>query len=185
MRNVFTCVLIALFLCGCGIFSKEPYRIVNYYDFDCKADKQYGISISVSEITADRPYSDKMVFRISGNRIEIDEFNRWAGSPSELVKKYFSSSFENASSAKPSDYTMKSEIMQLEADLNKSSVKLMMQISIRSVQKDRIVLQKVYREEIPLAKVTGESFARGVETALGKISDALVKDVGNARQDGG
>ncbi|MFA6567981.1 MAG: hypothetical protein WCS96_07190 [Victivallales bacterium] len=181
MRNVFACVLFALVLCGCGIFSREPYRGVNYYDFDCKAEKKYGIGVNVSEITADRPYSDKMVFRISGNRIEIDEFNRWAGSPSELVKKYFTLSFENKASVKPSDYIMKAEIMQLEADLNKASVNLMMQISIRAVQKDVIVVQKVYREEIPVVKVTGESFARGVETALGKISDELSRDVQSAK----
>lgn len=177
MRNVIAFVLVSMLLCGCGIFSKEPYRVVNYYDFDCKAERQYGIGINVSEVTADRPYSDKMVFRISGNRIEIDEFNRWAGSPSELVKKYFTMTFDNKTS-KPSEYSMKSEIMQLEADLNKSSVKLMMQISIRSLQTDRLVLQKVYRQEIPVVKVTGDSFAKGVETALGKMSDELVKDLG-------
>jgi len=178
MRNISACLLFALFLCGCGIFSKEPYRGVNYYDFDCKAEKQYGISINVSEVTADRPYSDKMVFRISGNRIEIDEFNRWAGSPSELVKKYFTLSFDNKTSIKPSDYTMKAEIMQLEADLNRSSVNLMVQISVRSVQTDKVVLQKMYRQEIPIVKVTGENFARGVEAGLGKISEELVKDLG-------
>jgi ABC-type uncharacterized transport system auxiliary subunit len=181
MRNVLACVVCLVFLCGCGIFSKEPYRGVNYYDFDCKADKQYGISINVSDVTADRPYSDKMVFRISGNRIEIDEFNRWAGSPSELVKKYFTLSFDNMNPAKPSDYTMKAEIMQLEADLNKSCVKLMIQTTIRSVQKDRIVLQKVYREELPVVKVTGESFAKGVEAALGKICDEIAKDLDKAK----
>lgn len=168
-------------LCGCGIFSKEPYRVVSYYDFDCKSEKQYSIGVNVSEVTADRPYSEKMVFRVSGNRIEIDEFNRWAGSPSELVKKYFFLSFDNRNSAKPSDYTMKIEIMQLEADLDKSSVKLMMQISVRSVQKDKPVLQKVYRQEIPVVKVTGESFAMGIEAALGKISDELMKDLGKAQ----
>ena len=180
MRNVFTCVLFAFVLCGCGIFSKEPYRVVNYYDFDCKSEKKNGTSINVSEISADRPYSDKMVFRISENRIEIDEFNRWAGSPSELFKKYFTLAFDNRNSAKPSDYTMKAEIMQLEADLNKSTVRLMMQISIRSVQTDKIVLQKVYREEIPVEKVTGESFARGIESALGKIADKLSDDMSGA-----
>lgn len=177
MRNVIAFVLVSMFLCGCGIFSKEPYRAVNYYDFDCKAERQYGIGMNISEVTADRPYSDKMVFRISGNRIEIDEFNRWAGSPSELVKKYFTMTFDNKTS-KPSEYSMKSEIMQIEADLNKSSVRLTMQISIRSVQTDKLLLQKIYRQEIPVVKVTGDSFAKGVETALGKISDELVTDLG-------
>ena len=181
MRNIFACLLFSLVICGCGILSREPYRGVNYYDFDCKAEKQYGISINVSEVTADRPYSDKMVFRISGNRIEIDELNRWASSPSELVKKYLTLSFDNRSSAKPSDYAMKAEIMQLEADLNKSSVNLMIQISVRSAQTDKVVLQKVYRQEIPLVKVTGENFARGVESGLGKISEELVKDLGKAQ----
>ena len=177
MRNLFACILFSLLLCGCGIFSKEPYRAVNYFDFDCKTEKRHGISINVSDVTADRPYSDKMVFRISGNRIEIDEFNRWAGSPSELVKKYFTLSFDDRAAAKPPDYTMNAEIMQLEADLNKSSVKLMMQISVRSLQKDRIVIQKVYRYEMPVAKVTGDSFAKGIEAALGKISDELMTDI--------
>ena len=181
MRNIFACAFFALVLCGCGIFSKEPYRVVNYYDFDCKTEKQYGVNINISEITADRPYSDKMVFRISANRIEIDEFNRWSGSPSELVKRYFTLYFDNSSSAKPSDYAMKAEIMQIEADLNKPCVKLMMQVSIRSMQNDKIVVQKVYREEIPVVKVTGESFARGVETALQKISDEIAKDLGKAQ----
>ncbi len=181
MRNVFACILLLLFLCGCGIFSKEPYRGVNYYDFDCKTEKQYGIGINISEVTAVRPYSDKMVFRISGNRIEIDEFNRWAGSPSELVKKYFTLYFDDRTSAKPFDYTMKAEIMQMEADLNKPSVNLMIQISIRSLQKDKTVLQKVYRERIPVLKVTGDSFAKGVETALGKICDEIAKDLGKTQ----
>ena len=76
---------------------------------------------------------------------------------------------------------MKAEIMQLEADLNKSCVKLMIQTTIRSVQKDRIVLQKVYREELPVVKVTGESFAKGVEAALGKICDEIAKDLDKAK----
>jgi ABC-type uncharacterized transport system auxiliary subunit len=177
MRNVFAGVLLSLVLCGCGIFSKEPYRRVNYYDFGCKADKQYGLSINVSGVAVDRPYSDKMVFRISENRLEIDEYNRWAGSLSELVKKYFTLSFENKDPAKPSEYFMKVEVMQLEADLNKSFVTMVMQITIISAQKDKVVLQKVYKEEIPLIKVTGENYAKGVETALGKITGELVKDL--------
>jgi ABC-type uncharacterized transport system auxiliary subunit len=181
MRNVFAGVLLSLVLCGCGIFSKEPYRCVNYYDFGCKADKQYGLSINVSDVTADRPYSDKMVFRISGNRLEIDEYNRWAGSLSGLVKKYFTLSFDNKTPDKSSDYVMKAEIMQLEADLDKSSVTMVMQISVRSVEEDKIILQKVYREEIPLVKVTGESYAMGTETALGKITGELAGDLGKTQ----
>ena len=181
MKPLF-CILFCLALCGCGIFSKEPYRDVNYYDFTCKTKNQKDLGIMVSELSADRPYSDKMVFRISDYRIEMDEYNRWSASPAELTRKYFAVAFENANPAKAPDYVFKAEIMQFEADLGRSKIRLMLQVSVSSAKSGNVLIHKVYSEDIPVEKVTGESFAAGIETCLDRIVVKLAKDMSGLPQ---
>ncbi len=174
MKILLICMSLSLaLLCGCGILSKEPYRPVNYYDLDCKAAVNEALNIRIDEVSSVRPYSEKMVFRISGNRLEIDEFNRWADSPAELVRKYFTLAFQKKSPEAPA-LELKAEILQFEADLENRSVKIVIQAAVSG---QKTVSDRIYSQNVALEKVTGENFARGVETALSKIVEEISKDV--------
>ena len=179
MRNVVACVLLAIVLSGCGILSREPYHKVNYYDLSFPQTKHEigDMRISVSGIEADRPYSNKMVFRVSENRLEMDDFNCWICSPSDLIGKYFIFALENSAKDGAKSCSLSAEILQMEADLDKSSVKLILQVSIRDSSSGDLLLDKTYSQVIPVEKVTGESYAKGVETAMDKTCVELSQDI--------
>ena len=185
MKNIVPCVLIAIFLSGCGLFFREPYNKVNYYDLSYPKEKQSigDLRLSVSGIKADKPYSDKMVFRVSENRIEMDEFNRWSCNPSDLVGKYFTLAFENSSKDGSKSYNLSAEILRMEADLKSSSVILILQVSVQSPENGnagiqwRCRLKNTYSQTISVEKVTGENFAKGVEAAMVKICAELSQDI--------
>ncbi len=172
MRKIIAFAVIALLLSGCGIFYKEPYIKVNYYDLNCKPQLKEGLNIIGIEVTVVRPYSEKMVFRISENHLEIDEYNRWADIPSSLVAKYLTIAFQKKTADLPR-HELKVEILQFEADLSKASVKVMVHATVSGTSP----IDRIYSQEVPVQKVTGESFAKGVETALAKIVDDMAKDI--------
>ncbi len=186
MKNIVPCVLIGIFLSGCGLFFREPYNKVNYYDLSYPKEKQSigDLGLSVSGIKADKPYSDKMVFRVSENRIEMDEFNRWSCNPSDLISKYFTLAFdfENSSKDKSKWCLLSMEILRIEANLKTSSVELILKVSIHNSTNHNVVLKKTYSQTISVEKVTGESFAKGVETAMGKICAELSQDIQKIKQ---
>jgi ABC-type uncharacterized transport system auxiliary subunit len=179
MKNIAAGVFLGVFLCGCGLLFKEPYNPVNYYDLSYPEAKQ-GIGdmrISVANVKADKPYSDKMVFRVSDNRIEIDEFNRWSCNPSDLIGRYFSLALAGSAKDGAKSCLLSAEILRLEANLKKSSVNLTLQVSIQNSSDGAAVLKKTYSKSIPVEKVSGESFAKGVETAMGNICVELSRDL--------
>ncbi|MFZ2657357.1 MAG: ABC-type transport auxiliary lipoprotein family protein [Victivallales bacterium] len=179
MRNMLFFVLALLLLCGCGIFQKEPYIKVSYFDIGSPAAQDIGGKpVLVGGVDASRPYLEKMVFRVSENRIEIDEYNRWSCSSADMLQKYLSLAYEtSASNEKLPVCLLKVEIFQIEADIAKSSAKLVLQASIEDRSSGKILIRKTYSEEIPVGKVTGESFAKGIAAAAAKILEQLTADI--------
>lgn len=184
MKNIVACVFIGVFLSGCGLFFRESYNKINYYDLSYPEVKQSIGDLGLSIVKPDKPYSDKMVFRVSENRIEMDEFNRWSCNPSDLISKYFTLAFdfENSSKDKSKRCLLSMEILRIEANLKTSSVELILKVSIQNSKNGDVVLKKTYSQTIPVEKVTGESFAKGVETAMGKICVELSQDIQKIKQ---
>jgi len=179
MRNILLFVFALLLLCGCGVFHKEPYIRVAFFDIGSPAVQDVGgRSVVVSDVDATRPYLEKMVFRISENRIEMDEYNRWSCSSADMLQKYLSLAYEtSASNEKAPVCLLKAEIFQIEADIAKSSVKLVLQFSLEERSSGKILLRKTYSQEMPVGKVTGESFAKGIAAAAAKILEQLTADI--------
>ncbi len=184
MKFLAVCTVGVLILCSCGILKKEPYRDVSYFDLSSNVPKQDigTIMLAIGGVSADSPYFERMVFRVSENRIEIDEYNRWAANPSNLIKKYFSTAFESKSDVKSAKFLLDVKILQIEANLKNNMIKLAVQITMHNSAEGIIVLEKIYSQEMAVEKVTGESFAKGVETEIGKIADELAQDIRNLQK---
>ncbi|HBC89643.1 MAG TPA: hypothetical protein DCZ94_22115 [Lentisphaeria bacterium] len=179
MIRILTCAVLILFICGCGIFRKEPYIKSSYFDIGSPAVQDVGgRRVLVADVDASRPYLEKMVFRMSENRIELDEYNRWSCSPADMLKKYLSLAYETgASNEKAVVCLLKAEIFQIEADMVKSSVKLIIQVSFEERSSGKPLFSKTYMQEVPVEKITGESFARGAATAAAKILEEITADI--------
>ncbi len=179
MRRFFACSSLCILLCGCSILQREPYKPVNYYDLsypDARIDLK-GAAVSIGEINADRPYGDRMVFRVSENRIEIDEFNRWACNPADMLNKYLSMAFEPDPAAKPAKYSVSLQILLIEASLDKPAARVAILATFSDKAKGDVVLRKIYRQEMPLEKVTGDDFAKAAGGQIAKIAQDIAQDV--------
>ena len=64
---------------------------------------------------------------------------------------------------------LKSEILQIEADLIKKEVNLSIRFSLSPQGNGELLWTETLTQRVPVQSVTGESFARGVQYALNNI----------------
>ena len=83
---------------------------VNSYDLG-KAT-QTGIKLNISTIDQSGPYNNKMLYRLSSERIQINEFERWTQSPDLILHNYLKKSFKPGG-----DISLEGEILSFENDL--------------------------------------------------------------------
>ncbi len=175
--------VLALF-CGCSILEREPYKETYYYDISYpeKPAVLKGLNVAVLNPAGGAPYSERMVFRMSPNRISIDEFNRWASSPSEMIKKYFYVVFSAEEAPGDRRLFLRLEILRFEALFQEKIAMVSLRATL-SDDADTDLLCKIYTAEIPMEKLSGDDFAKASGIALDEISKKIADDIVSACKD--
>lgn len=174
-KNLLMLAFIML-ISGCGILSTQPY-IQTYY-FDISSPKPSNVSkhqnIQITTITRSGPYRERMVFRTSPNSVEFDEFNRWCMPPDEMVKRYLELVYKNeADPKKEKSYSLNGNLIQLEADPNNNKVIMVIEFELYEQDVNNKIWEKTFKQQVPVQKVTGESFAKAAQFAI----DNIIKDL--------
>jgi ABC-type uncharacterized transport system auxiliary subunit len=93
MRAIWLAPFLAFALCGCSLIPMEPYHNTVYFDIVPNApDIHRDAKFSTLSVTSSMPFSDRMLFRVGGEKMEFDEYHRWVANPETLVKRYIESS---------------------------------------------------------------------------------------------
>lgn len=174
-----------LFCAGCSIFPKNPDIPVTYFDIGApkETDSIKNLpQVNVLSVKTIDPYNERMVFRTSETLIEIDEYNRWASSPDEMIQKYFILAFDQNNLnklqlKKDGMLQINVQILCLESDLTKNTVKVSMTVEIRNFTDNNLVYTGIMTEEQKVDKVTAEKFAETVKMLVDRMLIRLSQNI--------
>ena len=120
----------------------------------------------------------KMVFREEGNRIVVDEFNRWSMPPGAMLTKYLAARFAAQSGNQERDgklaFELDGTVLNCEMDKEKNLVDLMVHFFIVEHDNDTFKITGTEEYEIHVDGTSAEAFADGMNKAAGKFADHVV-----------
>ncbi len=170
-----------LLITGCSIFPRNPEIPVTYFDIGLPAESENlkkAPQVDVLNVQSMDTYTDRMVFRVSETHIKIDEYNRWASLPNEMLKKYFVLAFNQSENNKfqiqgNDRLELYVKILCLESDLSRKTVRVILSIQVRNALKGEIVYSEILSEEQSVDNVTAENFSEVAKKVIDKMLDKL------------
>lgn len=158
MVKNFICMLFLLLFIGC--VGQRQYTPVSYYDFG--QPELSKIELNIDTFTVEGPYQERFIYRVEGNRLNKDEYKRWAQAPDLLLTHYFKQSFKPGSL-----FYLSGEILTVEHDLvdNKAKLKVICSIS----KEGRIVKNMTFHKSLPTDGST-ESFVNQISKAISELN---------------
>ena len=120
----------------------------------------------------------KMVFREEGNRISVDEYNRWSMAPGAMLTKYLAARFaapsDNQNRTKKPVFELDGSVLNCELNRSTKQVSLMVHYFIILHGDDNFRITGTEDYTIPVKEDTAEAFADGISQAAAKFSDHVV-----------
>ncbi|OGV50543.1 MAG: hypothetical protein A2X49_04875 [Lentisphaerae bacterium GWF2_52_8] len=166
----------AILMCGCGIFEKEPYRKVFYYDIGTPNTESPCAALYEIKAVPMGPSEDKMLFRSSPNQLEYDEFNRWASDPPELLKSYLKLALFCREGMESGKYVLQLDIFRFEMNLPERSAECCLAFSLID-NEGKTTWRKLYQQKVEAKQANAGAFAEAMQTAVKEISMQLAKDL--------
>ncbi|MEI6056326.1 MAG: hypothetical protein WCR55_09750 [Lentisphaerota bacterium] len=181
--KLFTFISLSLLLlcAGCSIFPKNENIPVTYFDIGAPGEIEglkQSPQVDIQDVKTMDPYNERMVFRVSETHIEIDEYNRWASSPDEMIRKYFVIAFNQNDLNKvklqgDNRLELYVQILCLESDLTKKTVKVTLAVQIKKSLDGNVVYSEILSEQQSVDNVTAEKFAETVKNLIDKMLISL------------
>lgn len=187
-------VLLPLFLAGCFSMDKEfpdkRYYVIEAERGEARAPSSDAPVLRIRKLDIAPAYEGKsLVYRTGELRYESDFYHAFFVSPAAMIggqtRSWLEASglFSLITSSADAGYRLQGSVAALYGDYtDEASPKAVMEIQFLLLEDaesshPKIVLQKNYREEVPLAERTPESLARGFSDALAKLLFALEQDI--------
>ena len=135
-------------------------------------------TIDVDAFSSECASRFKMVFREEGNRIEVDEFNRWSMPPGAMLTKYLSARFAAQSGNHGRDgklaFELDGSVLNCEMNKEKKQVDLMVHFFIVEHGDEEFKITGTEDYGIPVDGTSAEAFADGMNQAAAKFADHIV-----------
>jgi len=160
------------------MFQAEPYRQVRLYDLGRPELAAAPFpAVRAVAFTAAGPYRFKMVSRLPGNELRLDEYNQWAQPPAALLERFVRQAFPAEASA---SVEITGEILGFEADLTGSEPKAVIEADYQF--RDRTgsgtpAAIRHFRAEVPLSEYNGAAFAAAMTMAAGQLVENLRRNL--------
>lgn len=123
----------------------------------------------------------KMVFREKGNRIEIDQYNRWSMTPGAMVTKYLAARFAatagNQNRTEKKVFELDGTVLNCELNKAEKQVDLMVHYFIIEHGNESFKITGTEDYGIPVEDTTAEAFADGMNLAAERLADKIVADL--------
>jgi ABC-type uncharacterized transport system auxiliary subunit len=182
-------------LSGCVRLNQPAPRIRDYtfaYPAPAPGAEALAAVLQIPPFAVSAAYdSHGMMYREASHRLSRYSYDRWAANPGNLVADVLARDFaeggdfravQHARSPLASDYRLVGEVEAIEAivDGDRCSANLELRIllvAVRSTGHDAVLLRRGYAEREPVDCGDGAALARGMSTALQRLSATLRADV--------
>ena len=172
MRKILIAFLFVA-LCGCSIFPKGPDMPVSNFDLGIPPGELNfsGCLLEAGDFQGKMPSRQKMVFRSGGNRLIVDEFNRWADIPPELLKAYLSRAFARKSSDGGSRRLLvEGDLFQFEGNLDRMTADIEVELKVLEPPDKKPILKKIYKESVSFERNEVSQFAAAMSSAASRTA---------------
>ena len=165
--------------CNVNLIPKADVTENGIYDLVSPAPiGELPFTIDVDAFSSECASRFKMVFREKGNRIEVDEFNRWSMPPGAMLTKYLSARFAAQSGnhgrdGKPA-FELDGSVLNCEMNKEKKQVDLMVHFFIVEHGDEEFKITGTEDYGIPVDGTSAEAFADGMNQAAAKFADHIV-----------
>ena len=185
MKNS-TLILFSILLSGCSLIPMQPYIQTYYYDIGSPNEPitKKDWNLEIMSFDTDGPYQQRMVFRTGPNSVKFDEFNRWSMVPASLFKRYLLMVYDCGDDKDPGivkKYSINAEIVQLEADLHHKMIHLAIRFSLYETISGKVLWTQTFKQQVPVDKVTGDSYAAAVKAGMDNIIQELSTHLQSAK----
>ena len=182
-RFLLTCAAALLpVLAACNVNVIPPTDFTETRTFDLSSPAPIGdlpFAVDVETFSNECSGRYKMVVREDANRIEVDEYNRWAMPPGAMLTKYLAARFaaqaENHLNrdGKPV-FILDGSVLNCELNKMKKQVDLLVHFIIIEPGRDDFRITGTENCTVPAGEATPEAFADGMNKAAAKFADHVV-----------
>lgn len=182
-RFLLTCAAALLpVLAACNVNVIPPTDFTETRTFDLSSPAPIGdlpFAVDVETFSNECSGRYKMVVREDANRIEVDEYNRWAMPPGAMLTKYLAARFaaqaENHLNrdGKPV-FILDGSVLNCELNKMKKQVDLLVHFIIIEPGRDDFRITGTENCTVPAREATPEAFADGMNKAAAKFADHVV-----------
>ena len=182
-RFLLTCAAALLpVLAACNVNVIPPTDFTETRTFDLSSPAPIGdlpFAVDVETFSNECSGRYKMVVREDANRIEVDEYNRWAMPPGAMLTKYLAARFaaqaENHLNrdGKPV-FILDGSVLNCELNKTKKQVDLLVHFIIIEPGRDDFRITGTENCTVPAGEATPEAFADGMNKAAAKFADHVV-----------
>ncbi|MGB8433981.1 MAG: hypothetical protein WCE38_06970 [Burkholderiales bacterium] len=151
----------------------------------------FAATLKVGRISMQPPYgATSFVYRAGDLRYEIDPYNGFVASPGDLLGHEIArwlgraglfATVREPASPLTGDFVLEGLLTELYGDTRdpqKPAAVLSIQISLRRASaKGGVVFEQAYAQRVAIENASPEALVRGYGTALGKVLDALARDL--------
>lgn len=181
--------------------SREPTAQDLFYSLDYSAPRAPGlakldISVKVRRFSAAPGWSGSDMY-YGPNKVELSSYNfhRWLVSPSDMVSDFLARDLRAANvfravfsyhETETARFLVQGGVRRIQELDQKDGAKAMLEVSVmlidseKSAVDQRVVFQRWYRAEQPMAKKEARSLAMAMSQAMSKLSAAILADVHKA-----
>jgi len=189
-----SCAVLAA-LCGCSLLPVPPERRTVYHDIGFpKNVLELPRPVVVTRFDGDVGDRAKMCFRVAGNTIKPDAFNRWSQPPASLLRRYLTLALRGsggdvpATDAKAGLIEIGGELIRFDGDLDSKTATLCVLV-VASTPGRRLVERKTFFREVftvtaPFDGKTASSFAEAMGEASSKLAKEIASRLGKAHGGG-
>ena len=163
MKYLFKSILLFIAYMSCACLSPGEFSPVNTYDLGLP--EPTGIKLNIGSIDQSGPYNSRMLYRVSPQKLEINEFERWIQSPDLILNSYLKKAYTPSR-----EHTLEGEIISFENNLVTGNALLIFQYKI--TKGGRIIAEDIFRGQEPSSN-DSEDFA----AAMSKLANELIQAV--------
>ena len=172
-------ILCGMLCMSCNFLPSEPYREVHSYDLGVPASA--GLPLSVQPFGTDSACKFKLLYRVGGNEMLIDEYNKWTQPPGQMLTKYLRLAFRSESGEAGKlppqlDCELSGSILAFEADLDAKKVNLGVHYTLSSMKLDSKPGDRTTIFSQPFSTNEPEAIAEAMTKAAAQLVESVKSD---------
>ncbi len=170
LKNITT--LLILFWLTTSCLGPRSFTPTQNYDFGKPV--QSNIKLNIGTIAQNSIFNNKMIFRLTSEKVEISEHNRWTRSPDLVLNDYLKGSFIPGG-----NLTLEGEILLLENDLTIDQACFSFYYKV--TKNGYLSFEGLYQKTAPSSK-SGEAYAKAIAQLTTELVDELKQKMNSVKE---